>query len=105
MAHSDTLLIHGIVVEDEIELSLDDLSRACRADMQQLVALVQEGVLAPAGNEPPEWRFGGPSLRRARAALRLSRDLQLDPHAVAVVLDLLDEIEALQARLRRSGQR
>jgi len=97
----DSTLIHASVVEEEIELSLDDLSHACRADMQLLVALVDEGVLAPAGNAPPEWRFRGPSLQRARAALRLIHDLQLEPHSVAIVMDLLDEIATLQARLRR----
>jgi chaperone modulatory protein CbpM len=97
----DSTLIQASVVEEEIELSLTDLSHACRADMQLLVALVDEGVLAPAGNVPPEWRFRGPSLQRARAALRLIHDLQLEPHSVAIVMDLLDEIAALQARLRR----
>ena len=97
----DSTLIHASVVEEEIELSLTDLSHACRADMQLLVALVDEGVLAPAGNAPPEWRFRGPSLQRARAALRLIHDLQLEPHSVAIVMDLLDEIATLQARLRR----
>ena len=105
MTRPDTPLIHGIVVEEGIELSLDDLTHACRADLQQLVALVHEGVLAPSGSGAPEWRFSGASLRRARAALRLIHDLQLDAHAAAIVLDLLDEIEALQARLRRSAQR
>ena len=105
MAESDILIVHGIVVEEETQLSLDELARACSADMQLLIALVDEGVLAPAGNEPPEWRFSGPSLRRALAALRLIHGLQLEPHAVAIVLDLLDKIDTLEARLRRSGQR
>jgi chaperone modulatory protein CbpM len=97
----DSTLIHASVVEEEIELSLTDLSHACRADRQLLVALVDEGVLAPAGSAPPEWRFRGPSLQRARAALRLIHDLQLEPHSVAIVMDLLDEIATLQAKLRR----
>ena len=96
-----TTLIHASVVEEEIELSLDDLAHACRADLQLLQALVDEGVLAPAGAAPADWRFRGASLQRARAALRLIHDLQLEPHSVAIVLDLLGEISALQARLRR----
>jgi chaperone modulatory protein CbpM len=101
---STSVLIHASVVEEEVELSLDDLSHACRADFELLARLVDEGVLAPAGNAPAEWRFGGASLRRARTALRLIHDLQLEPHSVAIVLDLLDEIAALEARLRRIGQ-
>ena len=44
-----------------------------------------------------------PSLRRVRAALRLTRDMELNAAATALVLDLLDEIEALRSRLRRAG--
>ena len=98
----DSTLIQASVVEEEIELSLTDLSHACRADMQLLAALVDEGVLAPAGSAPPDWRFRGASLQRARAALRLIHDLQLEPHSVAIVMDLLDEIATLR-RQSRSG--
>jgi chaperone modulatory protein CbpM len=42
-------------------------------------------------------------LRRARTALRLARDLELSAASAALVLDLLDQIDTLQARLRRAG--
>ena len=38
-------------------------------------------------------------LRRARATLRLTRDLELNAAGTALVLDLLDEIEVLRSRL------
>ena len=59
----------------------------------------------PAGDSPEDWRFGGESLRRARLALRLSRDLEINPSGVALALDLLDEIASLRARLQRAGVR
>ena len=92
-----------VVVEEEVQFTLVELCRACGAESEQLVALVREGVLTPVGDEPGQWRFGDTSLRRARTALRLTRDLELNPAAVALVLDLLDEIESLRARLRRPG--
>ena len=36
-------------------------------------------------------------------ALRLTRDLELDPAGVALALDLLDEIAVLRTRLQRAG--
>jgi len=105
MADTRTSLIHGVIVEETMQFTLIDLCRACRAEREQLIALVDEGVLQPSGGTPQEWVFGGPSLRRARAALRVGRDLDLNPAGVALVLDLLDEIEALRARLQRLGQR
>jgi chaperone modulatory protein CbpM len=38
-------------------------------------------------------------------ALWLTRDLEVNPPGVALALDLLDEIAALQARLQRVGAR
>ncbi|MBK8535977.1 MAG: MerR family transcriptional regulator [Candidatus Competibacteraceae bacterium] len=94
---------HGVVVEEEVQFTLVELSRACGADVEQLVALVVEGVLTPSGDDAPRWRFGGATLRRAQVALRLAHDLEMSAASTALVLDLLDEIEALRSRLRRLG--
>ena len=95
------------VVEDDIELSLVELCRACQAGEDQVRLWVVEGVLeasrgAP-DQSPQEWRFAGVALTRARTALRLTRDLELNSAGVALALDLLDEIAELQARLKRAG--
>jgi len=105
MADPHRFVVDGVVVEEEIRFTLTDLCRACRADSVQVIALVDEGVLEPAGSGPEDWLFSGPSLRRARAALRLARDLELSVAGTALVLDLLDEIETLRSRLRRAGIR
>lgn len=93
----------GVVVEDEVQFTLFELSRACPADSQQLVMWVAEGVLTPSGDDERSWRFDGSALRRARRALRLSRDFELNAVNTALVLELLDEIESLRLRLRRGG--
>ncbi|HJV61374.1 MAG TPA: chaperone modulator CbpM [Albitalea sp.] len=105
MADQPSAVVHGIVVEEEVEFTLAELGRACRVDRAQLIALVDEGVLQPRGSGPDEWRFGGTALRRARSAQRLARDLELSPAGTALVLDLLDQIEALRSRLHRAGLR
>jgi chaperone modulatory protein CbpM len=95
--------LQGPVVEEQVHLSLVELCQACHAEPEYVSAWVVEGVLEPVGQSPQEWRFGGESLRRARLALRLSRDLELNAAGVALALDLLDEIAALRARLKRLG--
>ncbi|HJV95260.1 MAG TPA: chaperone modulator CbpM [Albitalea sp.] len=92
------------IVEEELHLTLIELAHSCRASSEQLIAWVEEGVLEPAGNDPSDWRFGGRSLQRARTAQRLTHDLQLNPPGVALALELLDRIDALEARLRRGGR-
>ena len=95
--------ITGQVVEEEVHLTLGELCRACSAPQEHVVTWVFEGVLEPVGQMPREWRFGGDSLRRARLALRLTNDLEINPSGIALALDLLDEIAALRARLQRKG--
>lgn len=110
------------VVEEQIEFTLVELSRACCVEVEQIAALIAEGVLEPKISATPaagptaaraavsteatyaQWRFSGSSLRRARLALRLSHDLEVNAPGVALALDLMDEIEELRARLHRLGR-
>ena len=89
------------VVEDEIRFTLVELCRVCAVPEAQVMGWVGEGVLEPIGDSPPQWQFAGPALRRTRVAVRLTRDLEVNTQGVALALDLLDEIEALRAQLRR----
>jgi chaperone modulatory protein CbpM len=97
--------IQAQVVEEQVHLTLVELCQACNAEQEHVTAWVFEGALQPVGQSPQDWRFGGDSLRRARLALRLARDLEINPAGVALALDLLDEIAALRARLQRHGAR
>ena len=101
----DPVAVSGYVVEEEIQFTLVELCRACSATEEQLSALVFEGVLEPAGQRIEEWRFAGATLRRARVALRLTRDLEINPPGVALVLDMLEEIESLRAQVARRDMR
>ena len=103
MSQTNPAAARAVLVEDDVEFTLDELCRICRADEAQLRALIHEGVLTPSGDDPQQWRFAGTVLRRTRVALRLTRDLQLSADAAALVLDLLDEIEVLKSRLRRAA--
>lgn len=84
-------------------MTLVELCQACSAEQDYVLNWVLEGVLEPVGESPQNWRFTGESLRRARVALRLSRDLEINPAGVALALDLLDQIAMLRARLQRAG--
>lgn len=103
MADTARYVFDGIVVEEEIVFSLSGLCQAAGASPAQVLSLVDEGVLQPTGDAPQNWTFEGPSLRSTRAALRLNTDLALGTAGSALVLDLLEEISALRARLRRAG--
>jgi chaperone modulatory protein CbpM len=103
MSDTDESATRAVLVEEQLQFTLIELSQASHADIEQLIALVEEGVLTPSGEDPQRWRFAGAALPRARAALRLTRDLDLNPAGAALVLELLDQIDALRAKLRRYG--
>jgi len=89
----------GIILEEQTELTLADLSRACAVHAEYIIELVDEGVLAPVGREPVLWRFTGGHTHRVIVALRLQRDLGVNLAGVALVLQLLDEVKELRARI------
>lgn len=92
--------ITGLILEEQTGLSLDDLCRACAAQADRIIELVNEGVLAPAGHAPDDWRFTGLQLQRARVALRLETDLGVNLAGAALALELLDELDTIRTRLR-----
>jgi chaperone modulatory protein CbpM len=91
------------ILEEQTGLTLADLCSACAVRDEQIIALVDVGVLEPQGLEPGRWRFGGTSLHRARMTLRLQRDFEIDLAGAALALQLLEEIDMLKARLRAFG--
>jgi len=90
----------GIILEEQTELTLADVCRACAVQAEFIIELVEEGVLVPVGHEPDSWRFSGIHMQRTTVALRLQRDLGVNFAGVALALQLLDEVDELRARIR-----
>lgn len=102
MSANRSVLLEGVVVEEHLHLSLTEICQACSITHTHIQEWVAEGVLQPQGSNENEWRFSGQSLRRAKIASRLVRDLEVNTPGVALALDLLEEIEALRKRLNQS---
>jgi chaperone modulatory protein CbpM len=90
----------GVIFDEYAKLSVDELSRLCAVDRTYIVELVEEGVLSVVEVDAAGWRFSGAALRRARTALRLQRDLEINLPGVALALELLEELEALRRELK-----
>ncbi len=104
--------VSGVVVEAHAPLSVEQLLRACAVELAFVVELVEEGVLELQQPEPgaaqpqtvlsqaPEtWYFSVDCVQRLRTARRLQRDLHINVAGVAVILDLLDQVRSLEAKL------
>jgi chaperone modulatory protein CbpM len=95
------------VVGDAAEdawFELDAFAQACGVESAFIASLIDEELLQPAALTPV-WRFGGAELARVRRIRRLQHDFEANLQSVAVMLDLLDEIDRLRAALRRAGLR
>ena len=97
-------VIKGVLLDEHVQFTLAELSQACTRHAEWIVELVEEGILEPVGTTPREWRFPAESLTRAHKAMRLERDLQVNLAGVAMILDLMDQMEGLRSRLRRFEQ-
>ena len=97
-------IINGVLLDDELVFTLGEISRACTRQAEWVVELVDEGILEPRGNEQENWRFPSNSLTRARKAMRLQHDLQVNLAGAALALDLLEQLDLMRARLRRLEQ-
>jgi chaperone modulatory protein CbpM len=87
-------------LEEDATLTLEELCAACAVSREWVVTRVEEGLLPIKARVPDAWRFGSRQLWRARAMRRIERDFDAAPELAALVADLLEEIEALRARLR-----
>lgn len=99
---SDSSIAIGVCITDDHALELEAFAAACGAEVAFVRLLVDEGLLQPALQQPA-WRFSGEALTRVRRIRRLQRDFEANLQSVAVMLQLIDEIERLRAALHRAG--
>jgi len=94
-----------VILDEAEEITLADLTRTCRVHAEWVMELIEEGVLEPRGPQTggmggPQWRFSATSIVRVEKARRLQRDLGVNLPGIALALQLLDRIDALESRLR-----
>ena len=97
---TSTQQVDADVMEDLSELTMEDLCRACAAQADIIIELVDVGVVVPLGQTPEAWRFTGLHLHHAKIALRLHRDLGVNFAGAALALQLMEEIDELRAQVR-----
>ena len=94
-------MLSGELLEEEAEMNLAQLCQACELSEEEIVKLVDQGIIDPVGHKPSTWRFHAVSLRRVRITRNLQQDLGVNAPGAALALNLLEELEELRARLRR----
>ncbi len=85
-------------------LTLSELTQSVRLSTDTVITIVDCGIVEPRGEQPQQWLFEPRMVKLIQRACRLQRDLELDWPAVALALDLIEDLHQLREenqRLRR----
>lgn len=80
-------------------LSISELALYSGMSEVDLHELVDYGVLTPSNPQELQWAFGADCVVRVRKAGRLRDELELDIHAMALAIMLLDRIDELETQM------
>ena len=97
---SDEHIVAAVIVEDAY-FTVEQFCAVCSIEQEWIVRHVQEGLFPISGAVVSEWRFSSADLRRAQRMRDIEREFEAAPELAALVADMLEEIDALRARLQR----
>ena len=98
----DQDILIGSLLEDTW-LTLEQIAAACAAEPEWLAQRLDEGCFANTESAAGVWRFSATAILRARRMRQFERDFDAAPELAALIADLLEESDALRARLHRAG--
>jgi MerR HTH family regulatory protein len=87
------------LMDETTLMSVDDLARVLGVDTTWIETLHAHGAISETGH------YTVLTMTRLRKARRLEMDLGLNMESLAVVLDLLDQIDQLHGELARHPQK
>ena len=89
----------AVRIEEHYLLSVDDLDDRWGLSRSQLQEFIAHGVIEPSDESADGARFSLSTVSVVRTACRLQQELELDTHAVGVVLGLLQRVHDLERQL------
>ncbi len=91
--------IEATWLEEHHLLSIGELDERWGLSSSQLHEFIAHGVLEPIPTQAGGAAFSLEAVSLVRTACRLQQELELEPHAVGVVLELLQRVRALENEL------
>lgn len=81
-------------------LSFDEVCEACRINEEFIRQLVAFNVIPEKFSYTVQETYDLATVKKIKTALRLQRDLEINMAGIALVLDLLQEINDLKAQVK-----
>ena len=91
------------IVETEPRLSAEEIERSLGITREELEELVGLGLAEPAA--PGTAEFTATTMVRLRRVRRLHADLELDFLGAAIIVDLMEKLDALEAEVHAMRSR
>jgi chaperone modulatory protein CbpM len=88
-------------LDEQHELSLDELATLSGLTQQELHLLVDNGALVPNNPDAKSWHFSSHCIVSIRTLSKLKQDFELEPSAFALILVFLERIRKLEMQLQR----
>ena len=97
---------YPVLLTEHVEIGLEELVQASGLTVDEIVELVEHGVLVPVSAQPTRatvsaWRFSASTIAIGRRANRLKADFDLNLSGLALALTFVERIEELEEELNR----
>jgi chaperone modulatory protein CbpM len=99
MSPAERDCLEGDIIDPHTEITIVQLSRRCRVEVELVMQLVDEGIVEPVRRSDDTLYFAYASTTRVRMVRRLQRDLGVNLPGAALAIELLDRIRELESRL------
>jgi chaperone modulatory protein CbpM len=87
-------------LDEQHEVSLDELVELSGLSLQVLQLLVESGALVPNNLASNTWHFSSHCIVSIRTLSRLKHDFELEQNALGLLLVFLERIRKLEIKLR-----
>ena len=96
--NSNTLKVcSGCIIEEENDLTLEQICEICRTDSKLLIDMVNEGIVEPKGEKTSTWKFSYSTVETVRIVVRMQKDLRVNLPGAALALQLLNQMKETRA--------
>lgn len=80
-------------------LTLEEVCESCQISTDYIHDLIEYDIIHLENEALEEQYFNLKQLQRIQTAIRLQQDLEVNLAGIAIILDLLDEMEDMRARM------
>lgn len=92
-------VVTGMVLDEHTSVSLTEVCKTYNLPEEIVHEFIEYGVIHAEGETIHSMQISCQTLSKIQSATRLKKDLGINPAGIAVILDLLDEMQMLRNEL------